>query len=339
MLERLKKLLRINRLAAEASAVEAPVVSQSAQENGVSADAMRDILTWREARHTAAIEKGGDAGRAQWPPVYADPLPDMRQTIPEIEPEQLDAAMLGGAVAHHGALIIRGLLSSAQVADIRELQNEVRLHSDRGWPFKSPWYQPYEGNSKFEWQLRNRTQRRGGNWLADSPLGMQHVLEHLQSVGVVDAIAEHLGEEPAISLQKSTLRSVAPSKDNAGWHQDGSFLGDDVRTMNIWVSLSDCGGSTPASGLEIIPHRFESTLEIDSENGRASLPTPLVDELLQKYSSVVPQFAPGDAVMFDEKLVHRTAIGEHLSQERYALESWFFAPSHTAPTYVPFMAR
>lgn len=339
MLDRLRRFFRGAEAVDSITGLPRSSSSAKAALQPETTDNVHDLLAWRDSQHASAIALGGEPGREDWPPTYSDPMPDNRQKIPEIQADEFGSQLLGGAVAHHGALIIRGLLSPSRVDDIRHLQSEVRTHCDKGWPFNSPWYQPFEGNSKFEWQLRNRTQGRGGNWLADSPLGMQRVLQHLQSVGVVDAIAEHLGEAPAISLQKCTLREVAPAKDNAGWHQDGSFLGDEVRTMNIWIALSECGGSTPASGLEIIPHRFEGILEVDADNGRASLSTKLVEELKQQYSSVLPHFLPGDAIMFDEKLVHRTATGEHLSENRYALESWFFAPSHTAPTYVPFMAR
>ena len=37
-----------------------------------------------------------------------------------------------------------------------------------------------------------------------------------------------------------------------------------------------------------------------------------------------PVFAPGDALLFDELLLHRTAAAAR-TQDRYAIESWFFA--------------
>lgn len=292
----------------------------------------------REHRHKEALAKGSERGRPDWPPHYRDPTPGLRGAVPEIDARDFSTELMGGAVKHHGALLIRGLLSQAQVDDIRAMQSAIKRESEKAFPFDGLWYKPFEGNSRFEWELRHRTQNMGGNWLADSPKGLEGVLQHLRDAGVIDAIAEHLGETPAISLQKSTLRSVAPITSNAGWHQDGSFLGDDVRTMNIWVALSDCGGDNPASGLELIPHRFEEILDIDPALGRASLSPELVAQLSAEHSTITPTFAPGDAIMFDEKLLHRTAVGEHLSQTRYALESWFFAPSHTAPTYVPFLA-
>ncbi len=46
-----------------------------------------------------------------------------------------------------------------------------------------------------------------------------------------------------------------------------------------------------------------------------------------------PVFAPGDAVIFDQYLLHRTGVKDGLTKDRYALEAWFFAPSHFPENY------
>jgi hypothetical protein len=40
-----------------------------------------------------------------------------------------------------------------------------------------------------------------------------------------------------------------------------------------------------------------------------------------------PAFEPGDALLFDEPFLHRTAVSPGMTRERYAIETWFFAPS------------
>ncbi len=97
--------------------------------------------------------------------------------------------------------------------------------------------------------VRGMVKRRSGSWLADSPTSTARVLDDLHTAGVIAAISTHLGERVFFSLQKSTLRRSAPKNELTGWHQDGSFLGPEVRTMNVWVSLSRCGGVAPAPGL------------------------------------------------------------------------------------------
>ena len=52
---------------------------------------------------------------------------------------------------------------------------------------------------------------------------------------------------------------------------------------------------------------------------------------------VHPEFAAGDAVLFDERLVHRTHLTPGMTLPRFAIECWFFAPAFDAETYVSFL--
>jgi hypothetical protein len=83
-------------------------------------------------------------------------------------------------------------------------------------------------------------------WTADSPRMLYELLSLYESIGLHDAAETYLGERPAISLRKCTLRCVPPDLDAAAWHQDGAFLGSQVRSLNVWLALSECGGDTPA---------------------------------------------------------------------------------------------
>ena len=119
------------------------------------------------------------------------------------------------------------------------------------------------------------------------------------------------------------------------WHQDGSFLDDDVRTMNVWVALSPCGGDRPSPGLEVIPRRIEEILPVDGVMSTHSISYDLIDELSTGMPTVFPEFDAGDALIFDEHFVHRTHLSREMTQVRYALECWFFAPSHQSSSYTP----
>ncbi len=46
-------------------------------------------------------------------------------------------------------------------------------------------------------------------------------------------------------------------------------------------------------------------------------------------------FEPGDAVLFDHFCLHRTAVGEGMTEDRYATETWCFAPSVYPDETVP----
>jgi hypothetical protein len=44
-------------------------------------------------------------------------------------------------------------------------------------------------------------------------------------------------------------------------------------------------------------------------------------------SLIRPAFAAGDALLLDHFLMHRTWRDAAMTKPRYAIESWFFAPS------------
>ena len=53
--------------------------------------------------------------------------------------------------------------------------------------------------------------------------------------------------------------------------------------------------------------------------------------------TICPEFAPGDALLFDERFLHRTHLSAEMTEDRYALECWFFAPSHPSSGYLSFL--
>jgi hypothetical protein len=315
-----------------------------------------------ELRYLAAARMHVGPGRDDWPPAYADPFPDVVGTLPEIPAGELTTEVLGGAVAHHGCLIVRGVFTPEQVArsveaierthlryraeleaglaEGEELPDDQPGHPvDLSEPLDDAWYHPLRlpGVPAAE-GLRQMVARQGGTWLADSPSSAAVVLDGLRAAGVTDAITGHLGETPVFSLQKSTLRRSLPKWNLVAWHQDGSFLDEDVRTMNVWVALSPCGGDRPSPGIELLPRRVDEVLPVDGVMTPHSISYDLVDELAAEMPTIIPVMDPGDAMIFDEKLLHRTHLTEDMTEIRYALECWFFAPSHRTSYYTPLLA-
>jgi hypothetical protein len=93
-----------------------------------------------------------------------------------------------------------------------------------------------------------------------------------------------------------------------------------------------------APGLEVIPRRIVEILPVDDGPMPYAVSFDLVREIASETPTIRPEFAPGDAIMFDERFLHRTYLDHPMSEPRYALESWFFAPSHATSEYVPFLA-
>jgi hypothetical protein len=250
--------------------------------------------------------------------------------MPEVSREALDGARLREALSSFGSLRVRGLLDASQVRAMREHIDAALVAREAAWrgfpPAQtSPWYVPFEpligGKDTRGWV------RETGSVLAvESPRALFHLLDVYYDVGVDRVVAELFGERPALSAEKTTLRRVVPAPDHGlGWHQDGRFLGDNIRSLNAWIALSDCG--TDAPSLELVPtrlHDFVTTGDASSLDWCVSQAN--VDRAFPG-AVIRPEFRAGDALFFDHLLLHRTWRHERMTQPRYAIESWFFAPS------------
>jgi hypothetical protein len=293
-----------------------------------------------DLRQEAAHSYVPGPGRSPWPPACGDSFPHLSGGLPEIGIRGLTSDVLGGAVAHHGALIVRGTFDDSRVRRSVDVIDNAQAAGGNGSDEcgDSGWYRPFPTDVRKHEVLRAKAADAGGTWLADSPMSAAQVLDDLASAGVMDAISGHLGERPFFSLQKSVMRRIEAKDGIATWHQDGSFLDADVRTMNVWIALSRCGGDYPSPGLEVIPRRLDDILPVQERPTPFAVPVEVIGEIASETPAIRPEFAPGDAILFDERFLHRTYFGPFMSEPRYALECWFFAPSHPASGYVPFLA-
>ena len=269
-------------------------------------------------------------GASTWPQAYEDPFPGL-VGLPEIDAHALTAEIMGGAFQHHGALWVHGLLREDEAAMLRSGIDKAMAERDAfraGTPENEtrPWYSRIPVNEHIE-GARNWVEEGGAVLTADSPRMMYNLLEAFTDHGTIDVISGYLGERPALSVGKSTLRRVA-NLPTADWHQDGSFLGTNIRTVNVWIALSDCGEDAP--GLDIVAQRFPNIVQTGSHGAWFdwSVGQGMIEELERDGAPVVsPVFRPGDAVLFDQLMLHRTGISSHMTGTRWAVENWFFAPS------------
>lgn len=268
-----------------------------------------------------------------WPPSCTD-IFHGREGIPEIEARQLDARTLGAAIRNRGSLIIRGLIPEGFAAEMREridkamsVAGELRA-SGREWETGSPWYSRNPATRDHPVvHARHFTEMGDGSVLAaDSPETFERIIAQYERMGVFKAVEGYLGERPALSLGKTVLRRI-PVTNGTDWHQDGAFLGADIRVVNLWVTLSDCGVDAP--GLDVLAKRFTNVLETGTRGAKFnwSVGPGLVDDMQPETKVQTPVFRAGDAMMFDQLCLHRTGVRPGMTKMRYAIESWMFAPS------------
>ena len=261
------------------------------------------------------------------------------QGLPEIEAADLDADMLRAGILGRGGLIVRGLMGEAQIAatktcidqafEARKAIAEGEGTAQHQRSFARP-ESVSGGPVQFGSLGNNQYTNSGSVWAVDSPQAAFSMLEFYRRIGLPEILQAYFGEPASLSVRKWVLRCVPPNNGaESGWHQDGQFMGQGIRTVNLWVALTECGEGAEAPGIDIVA---DSNREI-YPTGTHGAPFDwtvgqgFVDELGQRCPVQRPHFQPGDAVFFDHYNLHRTGFGMADKNHRYAVESWFFANS------------
>ena len=301
-----------------------------------SADVERRLVDLRYR----AFDQLDEPGLDEWPRAPARMFDTAG--IPEVAGRDLTSDVIASGIVHHGSVIVRDMIGRDRVErlrsdiehafDARNALNKNKTAADD----VAPYFVPFEpGRAKSESFSKGEYIRS-----VDSPPTLFDLVETYREIGLLDRIEEYLGERPAVSANKSALRcSVAGpnSVPGAGFHQDGAFLGSDIRALNVWLALSDCGGEADCPGLDIVPRRVPQVMPTGTEGAIFpwSVSMTVVDEARRDMPVVRPEFRAGDAILFDELLLHSTGLTRGMSQPRYAIECWFFAPSRYPSDHVP----
>ena len=285
-------------------------------------------------RHQAGAELAGSGIDA----AFADPddaaLRDpVDGGLPEHRPDELTPGLVRAGMLRDGAVLVRGLLDRDDATTFAaEIERAVRAREAlrNGEQPEAGYYEEFEAGPGHE----RAWVGHGGVWGADSPKLMFDMLDAFERSGLRQVIHGYLGEVPAISVQKCTMRKVDPDS-GSGWHQDGAFLGD-VRALNVWLALSHCGDVAP--GLDVIPSRLNEIVPTGTEGAAFdwSVSPAVVEGVAAANGGVTrPIFEPGDVLLFDEMNLHSTAVSPSMTEPRYAIETWFFGLSGFPAEYVP----
>jgi hypothetical protein len=293
------------------------------------------------ARHRGFAAPPPGSAPTSWPPDVVDAFAHANGVIPELTADELDAQLLASALRHHGSLLVRGLLptTTTQVLtdDIRRAFDAAAA-SYEGAPVTdtAPWYVPFEASEGYDFGIIERQFFRFGAVLAcEAPRPLFHVIDALRSTRVGETIAEYFGEWPALSAKKTSLRRAQPDSQSE-WHQDGAFLGHGTRTVNVWTALTPCGVDAPS--IDVYARRFNEMVPTGTDDAVHTWSVSRAQaERLGTQDVVRPVFDAGDALLFDQFTLHRTAADPAMTRERYALESWFFAPSTYPYEQVPLL--
>ena len=293
-------------------------------------------------RYDAFFASNHSPSATPWPPAANDQFATSLG-IPEVSPEQLNADAVRSAVIHRGSLIVRGLFNENETSLLRDSIDRAYADHDQtlaGSTKTSRWFTPFvptphEGvNTTIK---RDWFRDSGAELAADSPRGLFNIISCFQNHKIIDLVAEYLEERPALSVRKTSLRRVRHDQTETGWHQDGSFLGQGIRSLNVWVALTDCG--IDASSMEMVPRRLHEIVATGTEGALMTWTVSpyVVNEAAKDTPPVHLQFKAGDAILFDEMNLHRTSSSPNFTKDRYAIEAWFFAPSCYPLDQLPLM--
>ena len=273
-----------------------------------------------------------------WPRAPVEnPWPDT--ALPIVAPGELTVESLAAGVQHHGCVFARGLVPLETSERLRAAIEMVLAGQDRHCTKENDdhprddWFKPFAcpRGSPQEQSLWVGVTRRflwmGEAAMAfDSPGVSFELLGALDASGATRVITEYLGERPCMALDKFTIRRAGLRHTGGEWHQDGSTLDPGVRTMGVWLALTHCG--TDAPGLDVVPRRLDGILPMGTEG--TPFEWSVSEDLVQtRFAAEMtrPVFAPGDALIFDDRFLHRTTVDSTMTRVRYAAETWYFAPS------------
>jgi len=277
-----------------------------------------------------------------WPPVAPDDAPGVPAGPRIVPAAELTPGVVRNGILRHGCVLARGLVPPARAERLREAVERAFAAYDaavagRATPDMAPWFDAVEDLPDAD-VVRSFGRAGQGVLAADSPRALFEFLEAVHDVHLDALIAGFLGERPTLSVEKTTLRRVDAATKHPEWHQDGAFLGPGIRTINAWFALSRCGRDAP--GLDVIPVRLERVLA----TGAAGKPITFFDWVVSSETIARelpgvqvwrPEFEPGDVLLFDHLLLHRTANSPDMPRPRYGIESWFFASSTYPKTSTP----
>jgi hypothetical protein len=294
----------------------------------------RMLLHLRNRLGIRRLESEGDDAGHPDPDFAALPT---GSPLPELSPESLTPGILRAGILRDGCVLVRGLVDRRRAQEFakqidRSFQERLRHDADRS--FNDRFYVPFEPDPRRGVRLLREWIKSGGGVLAvDSPLLSFQMGEMYRAAGLPELVQGYLGEAPMVTGDKTTLRKAEPSVSGA-WHQDGKFMGE-VKALNLWLSLSHCGDDAP--GLDLVPRRLDG--HVTTETDEAMMTNQVSQRMAEATAGdrpiLRPIFEPGDALLFDELFLHKTASEPTMRHPRYAIENWFFGASAFPADYVP----
>ena len=165
--------------------------------------------------------------------------------IPEIAGSELTLDHLRSAIRHHGTLLVRGLVDQERVAMlVDDIEHTLRAYDTRAG-VQRPVRASSTGGTSRSGTVVSATsksahmRKRGSVLTVESPPAMFDLVETFDAVGLYfhNWCASTSANRQWYFARKATLRRISHDGESGGWHQDGAFMGVDIRSLNVWLAL------------------------------------------------------------------------------------------------------
>jgi len=285
------------------------------------------------------VDTDGAPNEAHCPPMVEHPFPECIDKIPEIDARELTLNNLAGGIKHHGSIIVRNFIGSEKAKELKKGIDRVMNSSIKYEETEKGniWFKPLQGdNSKRITNKGLKMMRESGSARTLlSPRMTKNLIGIFNDLGLKEILHEYFNEAPCLSLNKWVLRKMNPLTFPADWHQDGAFMGKEIKSVNLWMALTECGKGTDKAGMDIIPKRLNDLVPTGTEGAifKWSVSRKYVDDNFNQPER--PHFNQGDAIFFDHLNLHSTSYSESFKTTRYAIETWFFAASSSPQNQMP----
>jgi hypothetical protein len=166
------------------------------------------------------------------------------QGMPTCSLADLTPELVRAAFKDRGCLYVPGAIDAEETDRMRDaVENAQNSRLDEAPDPR--WHNPPRMATREDAftmvSVRGWANEVGGTLGVDSPRAMFLALDMLERNGLRALAENYLGEPPVLSASKFMLWRVPGEGPEAGWHQDGRFLGDDIFSLNVWTALTDCG--------------------------------------------------------------------------------------------------
>lgn len=279
--------------------------------------------------------------------------------VPEVEAASLTVDIVKRAIREKGCLIVRNFLNEKEAQQMQSyVDYSFKLHSKPDKKISQyllkqvelakavehtkddiakhrATNETYTDISKIARKLGRTLGQSSSQLTATTPIITDKILGLYERKGLKSLLNEYFENEPCVSIYKWVLRRAMSPPVPIDFHQDGAFMGPGIDSLNLWVSLSDCGGDSDAPGMDFVPVRLKSEFEKGTGSMNWTVAESAVHDVYGEQAVVAPRFSRGDGLFFDHFLVHRTQHVADCARNRYAVETWFFDSVNFPKNQIP----